>query len=53
MMIWRMIIYNDDVVDGAHAQDDYHTMWIYVIYILYVNIWNIYNLCKYMDRQQK
>ena len=52
-MIWRMIIYNDDVVDGAHAQDDYHTMWIYVIYILYVNIWNIYNLCKYMDRQQK
>ena len=52
-MIWRMIIYSDDLVDGAHAQDDHHTKWIYVIYILYVNIWNIYNLCKYMDCQQK
>ena len=45
-MIWRMIIYNDDLVDGAHAQDDHHTKWIYVIYILYVLV----DLeCEYME----
>ena len=44
-MIWRMIIYNDDVVDGGHAQDDHHIVWIYVIYIIYANIW-ITNKCE-------